>query len=151
MTQSDTADLRCGSANSSRNAPHVELPRLGNWRLLDCVGAGEWTRIYRARPAAASGAASAAYAIKTLRPDRLDDSTARQMLAREARLAAEVRHPHLIAILDAQLARDPPLLVMPWLEGSSLEEYVSAGCLLDPPVVLWIARRKTQPKLPRRP
>jgi serine/threonine-protein kinase len=66
------------------------------------------------------------------------------MLVREARVAAQVRHVHLIAILDAQLAHDPPFLVMPWLEGCSLQAYVSAGQSLDTPAVLWIARQTAE-------
>ena len=144
MTQSDTLVSVVPRPNASGNAPHVEQPRLRSWLLLDCVGQGEWTRVYSASPASASGAGSAAYAIKTLRPERRDDAIAREMLVREARAAAEVRHPHLTAILDAQLAHDPPFLVMPWLEGTSLDEHVSEGGLLDPPVVLWIARQTAE-------
>jgi serine/threonine-protein kinase len=104
------------------------------------------------------------------------------MLLREARVASEVRHPHLITILESQLAHNPPFLVMPWLEGASLEAYVRLSSLtlpidtyvghssltspqdqagkpdvrqsqagkpdvqtmLDPPVVLWIARQTAE-------
>ncbi len=144
MTQPDTLAAAANGPNASGHATCFVPSRLGSWRLLDCVGQGEWTRIYRASPAGATAADSAAYAIKTLRAGLQDDPLTREMLHREVRVASEVRHPHLIAILDAQLKHDPPFLVMPWLQGSSLEEYVSAGYLLDPPVVLWIARQTAE-------
>jgi serine/threonine-protein kinase len=141
MTQPDTLAAVASTPNSFGDSTHYDQSRLGRWRLLGCVGEGEWTRVYRARPEGASGAESAAYAIKTIRSERQSDPAAYEMLVREARVANEVRDPHLIAILESQLAYNPPFLVMPWLEGTSLDFYAGAGILLDPPVVLWIARQ----------
>jgi serine/threonine-protein kinase len=127
------------------DATRSTQPRVGRWRLLDYVGEGTWTRVYRASPAAANGNSAAGYAIKMLRPEFVRDPLAYEMLLHEARVASEVRHPHLITILQSQLAHDPPFLVMPWLEGASLDYYANvAGIMLDPPVVLWIARQTAE-------
>jgi serine/threonine-protein kinase len=144
MTRSDNFVAVVPTPNSVGDTSHLDQPRLGNWRLLDWIGEGEWTRIYRAGPNGAVGADSAAYAIKVLRHERQHDPLAREMLVREAKVAAEVRHPHVITVLDAQLGQSPPFLVLPWLEGETLETYSAAGRLLDPPAVLWTARQTAE-------
>jgi eukaryotic-like serine/threonine-protein kinase len=133
---------RCVVHSSQDNASAKH--RIGNWQLIGSLGRGQWTCVYRARPAVASQQQSASYAVKVLRRERQDDPLAQEMLAREARVAAQVQHPHLIAILEAQLAHEPQHLVMPWLEGASLEAYTRARRLLDPPAVLWIARQTAE-------
>ena len=87
---------------------------------------------------------AAAYALKMLHGDRQQDPLGVEMLARKARVGREASHPHLIAILESQLGRAPQFLVMPWLEGASLQAYAIARRLLDPPAVLWIARQTAE-------
>ena len=108
------------------------------------AGQGAWTTVYRARPVNSQSEKPAAYALKMIRHDRQDHPVAREMLAREARVAREVRHPHLITILESQLKRTPVFLVMPWLEGATLQAYTSGGRSLDPPLALWIARQTAE-------
>ena len=97
-----------------------------------------------ARPIGAADGRPAAYAVKVVHPDRQADPRANEMLAREARAAAEAHHPHLVAVLEAQVACAPQFLVMPWLEGVSLEAHATSRQLLDPPAVLWIARQTAE-------
>jgi serine/threonine-protein kinase len=130
-------------ASARRGAAAVPFC-LGNWQLLECAWEGPWSRVYRARPAAAQSKGSASYAIKMLRPERQDEPLGGEMLAREARASATVRDAHLVTVLESQLQRQPQFLVMPWLEGASLETYTMAPRLLDPPVVLWIARQTAE-------
>ncbi len=87
---------------------------------------------------------AAAYAVKMLHENRQQDPVAIEMLAREAHLGRQVSHPHLIAILESQIRRAPQFLVMPWLEGATLQAYASARRLLDPPAVLWIGRQTAE-------
>ncbi len=63
------------------------------------------------------------------------------MLQREAEVGRAVSHPHLVPILGASISRSPRYLVMPWLEGSTLEAMWAAGSRVDVPTVLWIARQ----------
>ena len=119
-------------------------PQVGTWQLMERVGHGQWAGVYRARPAAASVDCAAAYAVKMLHEDRQQDPVAIEMLAREARVGRQVSHPHLIAILESQFKRAPQFLVMPWLEGATLQACTAARRLLDPPTVLWIARQTAE-------
>jgi serine/threonine-protein kinase len=126
-----------------RSAAPME-PRVGAWQLLGRVGQGRWAAVYRARPARAPVDRPAAYAVKTPHENHRQDPVAIAMLAREARVGRQVHHPHLIAVLESQLRRAPHYLVMPWLEGATLQEYTAARRSLDPPAVLWIARQTAE-------
>jgi serine/threonine-protein kinase len=65
-------------------------------------------------------------AIKVLAPDLADDRLARQRFAREAQAAAAVRHEHIITIHAVSEARGLPFLVMEYVAGGSLQEYLDA-------------------------
>ncbi len=118
--------------------------RVGNWLLIECISESQWTCLYRARPAGAKDQRSAPYVAKMLHRGRTHDPVAMEMLVREARVAAQVRHPHLITILDRQLTRSPQFLVMPRLEGTSLEACINSGQSLDPAAALWMVRQTAE-------
>jgi eukaryotic-like serine/threonine-protein kinase len=123
-------------------AQSAEPPEnLGSWNLADRIAEGNWARVYRARPSRSPAHAPAAYAVKVVRPDRQDDPRAAALLAREALAGRSVSHPHLIAILETHIATPPAYLVMPWLEGGTLESRLKCGECLDSPMALWIARQ----------
>lgn len=119
-------------------------PQVGNWHLMQRVGHGQWAGVYRARPLNSPLHKVAAYAVKMLHAQWQQDSAAIEMFAREAQVGRRISHPHLIAILESQVERTPRFLVMPWLQGTTLQTYTAARRLLDPPVVLWIARQTAE-------
>ncbi|MGA2032547.1 MAG: serine/threonine-protein kinase [Thermoguttaceae bacterium] len=119
------------AAGGTRAAAHAPR-RLGGWELLDLAAVGSWSQIYRARPARASVDRPAAYAVKTLRPQYQDDPRAVALMAREAVAGRCVSHPHLIPVLEASISRPPRYLVMPWLEGTTLQTQLKGPPL--PPI-----------------
>ncbi|MGD0901076.1 MAG: serine/threonine-protein kinase [Thermoguttaceae bacterium] len=128
-----------------RTAAGGTVPRLaGHWELVALAAEGSWAQVYCARPAGSPPDSPAAYAVKTLRPDRQGDATALGLLAREALAGRSVSHPHLISILEVQLRQAPPLVVMPWLEGATLAARLAAGWGPDLPEALWIARQAAE-------
>ncbi len=96
------------------------LPAIGNWQLAELLGEGRWCKVYRAarnpRPDA-----PADYAIKLAKPAATPDALAVRLLQREAVVARVVSHPNLTCILSARVHRSPQYVVMPYLEGQSLE------------------------------
>ena len=92
-------------------------------------------------PWAPRRSAQAAYALKTLRPQAREDARAAALLAREAMAGRSISHPHLIPVLEAGIGQCAPYLVMPWLEGATLEAGLAAGDRLDLPAALWIVRQ----------
>jgi eukaryotic-like serine/threonine-protein kinase len=83
------------------------------YRLEHVIGAGATGVVYAAR--AEDGTRVAA---KVLRPERTEDSVARQRFLREARVAASLDSRHLVPILDVVEAPDALCLVMPFYERS---------------------------------
>lgn len=59
----------------------------------------------------------------------LQDATQQAQLAREAQLAARVHHPNVVSVIDVELVDGEPLLVMEYIEGTSLAQLMSAGAL----------------------
>jgi len=60
---------------------------------------------------------------KTLRPDRLDDASARRRLLREGRLLARLAHPHLVRAYET-LPGPPPVVVLETLPGETLARLI---------------------------
>lgn len=79
--------------------------------------------------------------MKMLLPRWEDDPEAIRLLLREVVAGRSVSHPHLVSILSASISRPPRFLVMPWLEGRTLQEHLSAERCFDLPEVLWIGRQ----------
>ena len=65
-------------------------------------------------------------AVKILRGGPLAGEQARRRLDREVRLAAGLRHPHIVGIHDSGVVRDSPYIVMDFVSGLDITEHVYA-------------------------
>jgi eukaryotic-like serine/threonine-protein kinase len=143
MTQ--TGLLPVGNALALHVARAARSPcRVRQWDLVEFVGKGSLARIYRARPAGGAADRLANYAVKMLRRCWQDDAAAVRLLQREALAGQSVSHPHLVPVLAASVLDRPRLLVMPWLEGASLQMRLAAGETFSIPKALWIARQTAE-------
>jgi serine/threonine-protein kinase len=125
--------------------PHSNRPRqVGQWELVSLLGRGTWSEVYRARPACGSHRQAADYAVKLAcnRPEVAELSG--RLLRREVELGRALTHRHLIAILAAQLDRDPHYLVMPLLQGATVGQLVRARGRFSTADALWIARQAAE-------
>ena len=61
-------------------------------------------------------------AVKLIRDELLADDSARQRLLREARAAAQLHHPHTVAVYDAGDQDGRPYVVMELVQGASLAD-----------------------------
>ncbi len=61
-------------------------------------------------------------ALKILRAELSSDETFRQRFVHEARAAGEVRHKHLVPILEAGEADGQPYLAVAYVRGGTLEQ-----------------------------
>jgi serine/threonine protein kinase len=106
------------------------------------IAEGRWSRVYRARPKAAGAAAPCDYAVKVAREADGDDAALpRQMLAREASIGRAVAHPHLVSILAAQGDSSAAYVVMPYLDGTTVEAAIRPTRRLPAATALWVARQ----------
>ncbi|GAB6166666.1 hypothetical protein JCM19992_26660 [Thermostilla marina] len=118
--------------------------RVGGWVLVSPIAVGPITAIYRARPAGADADRPAMYAVKVLRQAWTHDQRAVELLRREATVGREVSHPHLVPVLASQLDAPPRYLVMPCLQGTTLESQLRSCGPFDVPTALWIVRQAAE-------
>ncbi len=144
MTQTDlTLRSDVGAMHAGGNLGALPC-RVGQWELLELAAEGSLARVYRARPAHCPADRPAGYALKVLRREWQDDPRAIRLLVREAVAGRTVSHPHLVSILRARMSRPPRFLVMPWLDGSTLQAQIAARVRMDLPATLWIARQAAE-------
>jgi len=113
---------------------------VGTWQLLQLIGQGEWTNVYRSQPRQ-GGPQAANYAVKILKPQFQDDPLAISLLRREALVASQVVHVHLTSVLSRRTDSPPYFLVSPYMAGVSLRAALHAAERLTVPQALWIARQ----------
>ncbi len=92
----------------------------GGWRLEGLLGEGTYSRVFAARPARSSIVGPAPYALKLLRERWQERPQGLALIRREAEVGQAVAHPHLVAILAANVAEPPYFVVMPRLAGRTL-------------------------------
>ena len=130
------------------SVPALEMSRfpcrVKQWELVNFAAEGGLAQIFRARPAGSEPNQPASYALKMLSPAWQNDPQAVRLMQREALVGQSVSHPHLIPILFASVQQPPRFVVMPWLEGATLQQRIDAGKRFDLPQVLWIARQTTE-------
>jgi eukaryotic-like serine/threonine-protein kinase len=71
-------------------------------------------------------------AIKVLHPSDSDPDDDNQQFLREARIAASVSHPNIVAVFDAGEESDRPFLVMEWVNGDSLKQEILSSRRITP-------------------
>jgi serine/threonine-protein kinase len=72
-----------------------------------------------------------AVAVKVLHPHLAEDAEVRDRFRAEARHAARVRHPNVVAVLDQDEHDDTPFIVMELVDGPSLREVLNRRSRLE--------------------
>ena len=95
------------------------IARVGRYLLFDEFARGGMATVHLGRLDGAGGF-SRVVAIKRLHTHLLKDAEFTRMLLKEARLAARIRHPNVIPMLDVVSDAGEVLLVMEYVDGESL-------------------------------
>jgi serine/threonine-protein kinase len=104
-------------------APDLRLGEtLGPYRLESVLGEGAVGVVF----AAVVTDDDTVVALKVLKGLLFDNDVYRQRFVREARVAREVRHRHLVPILDLGEARGHQYLAAAYVDGGSLAELIEA-------------------------
>lgn len=103
------------------------LGRLGHYEIEREIGRGGMGVVLKAHDTELNRAV----AIKMMAPHLASFGIARQRFAREARSAAAILHPNVIAIHAVTTDSKTPWLVMPYIVGPSLEQIVKQEGALD--------------------
>ena len=93
--------------------------RIGRYALFDQFATGGMATVHFGRLDGAGGF-SRVVAIKRLLPHLVANREFTDMLLNEARLAARVRHPNVVATLDVVASKGDVLLVLDYVEGEAL-------------------------------
>ena len=111
-----------------------ELGVIGNFRVLEVIGSGGMGIVLHAKDALLDRDV----AIKVIKTGSEDDRT-RARFIQEAKSAARIDHPNVIAVHHVGEHRDSLYIVMPKLCGESLDELIQRAAPLDETIVLNIA------------
>ncbi len=115
--------------------------RVGPYRVLQAIGAGGSARIDLARIDRAYGFQRHVVIKRPLEHLRKSANVAAQ-LRREARIGGQLRHPNLVAILDAGLHDGYDYLVLEYVHGAALRTLMQTevpGAVRDIPLAVTLA------------
>ncbi|WP_437793312.1 protein kinase domain-containing protein [Sorangium sp. So ce693] len=110
----------------------------GRYESLRAIASGGMATVYLGR-AVGAGGFERLVALKMMHPHIAAEPEFVAMFLDEARLAARVRHPNVVATFD--LVEDPLFLVMEYIEGPSLHNLLRTCARAKRPVPLGIALR----------
>lgn len=118
----------------------TDIGRVGHYDLIRCIGRGGMGVVFEAfdrelqRPVA----------VKMMSPALLSDPTNSQRLLREARAAATINCPLVVAIYAVSKTKDLPYLVMELVDGDSLQQRLTDSKTLDVDFAIEIAAQVTE-------
>lgn len=119
----------------------MPVAAIGPYQIEAEIGRGATSVVYRAR----DSRSGRQVALKALALNRAFDAEAfdeaRSRFLREAEAARRLRHPDIVAVLDAGEAGGVAYLAMELIAGHDLRGHVVPGQLLPAPQVLQIAAR----------
>ena len=92
--------------------------RIRDWQIEGLLGEGGMGQVWRARHTTLNRH----FAIKVIADDLLSDPKFESLFIREAGTQAQLQHPHIIPATDFFVEDGFHCLVMPYIEGQSLEE-----------------------------
>jgi serine/threonine protein kinase len=93
-----------------------DLGRLGPYRVLRVLGEGGMGLVFKAE----DPLLERPVALKVMKPEGADE-TSRKRFLMEGKLAASVRHDHIVAIYQVDDSQGVPYLAMEFLEGEPLD------------------------------
>ncbi len=111
------------------------LGRLGLYEIESFLGQGGFGVVFKAH----DSELNRSVAIKVLAPQLASSGVARRRFAREAQAAAAVVHPNVVPIHAVQSEAEFPYLVMSYVPGCSLQNFVSQNGPMDVKSIVRIA------------
>src|SRR5580704_16021498 len=98
---------------------------IGHYRVLDKIGSGAMGEVFRAR----DERLGRDVAIKLIRPASSNNPDHLRRFELEARAAAALNHPNIVAIYDVGFSDGTPYIVCELLEGKTLRKRLAEGAL----------------------
>jgi eukaryotic-like serine/threonine-protein kinase len=96
---------------------------VGHYRILEKIGAGGMGEVFRAR----DERLGRDVALKLIRPASSDNPDHLRRFEQEARAAAALNHPNILAIYDVGFEGTTPYIISELLQGKTLRQRLSEG------------------------
>jgi serine/threonine-protein kinase len=109
------------ATGSGNQASAQLLHGSSRYELLGKIASGGMATVFAGRLRGAEGFYRLV-AIKRAHPHLLEDPAFRRMLLEEARLASRLHHPNIVAVQDVEELSGELLLIMDYIEGTSLAD-----------------------------
>ncbi len=103
-------------------------PLANRYSLIRQLAAGSYAETWLGT----DGALDRYVAVKLLHTTGTDPEESTQEFLREARIAAAVSHPNIVAIYDAGEENGSPFLIMEWVNGDSLKQEIVSSRRITP-------------------
>ena len=124
---------------------------IGHYRVLEKIGAGAMGEVFRAR----DERLGRDVALKFIRPASSSNPDHLRRFELEARAAAALNHPNIVAVYDVGIDEGTPYIVCELLEGQTLRKRLAEGHSAGSPGVdysLQIVQRTDRgPRSPHHP
>ncbi len=134
-----TADECSRSSASTRSSTSI----LGIWRIGQTLHEGPRAALSLAQPADAMGSPRWDYVLKRSLLGK-EELEGRRQIVQFIAAATGVAHPNLVPVLDASATGATPYLVMPRLEGETMQHHMAEAPSKPLPVALWLVRQTAQ-------
>ena len=125
------------NARNARNASGSPLPSSSRYRIASRIASGGMGSVYIGIQRGAAGF-KRPVAIKRAHSFLLRDPSFRETILSEARNASVVRHPNVVSVDDVEEIDGELLLVMDYIEGTSLSHVMASKKPIDAPVAVRI-------------
>lgn len=100
----------------------------GKYKILYLVGSGSFARVYRA----VHQETGKVVAVKVLRRRFSEDPAMTEQFVREGEMGAKLRHPNIVPIYEIHSGKTGHYMVMDFIEGRNLREFVRVRKKLSP-------------------
>lgn len=107
------------------NADSVIGEVVSHYRILEELGSGGMGTVYKAEDTRLKRAV----ALKFLASDQFRDKDSKARFLYEAQAAAALNHPNICGVYEIEEVEDRLFMVLPFLDGESLEERIEKGPL----------------------
>jgi serine/threonine protein kinase len=114
-----------------------EIGRFANYRILRVLGEGGMGIVFLAEDVLLQRPV----ALKVMQPELVKDDKAVRRFVREARHTAALHHDHVVPIHQIAQFNGLPFLTMPYLEGSTLDDWLKQGVAPTVPQLLRVGRQ----------
>jgi serine/threonine-protein kinase len=96
---------------------------IGDYQIIDVLGAGGMGKVYKVK----NQISDRIDALKILLPNLADDPDLADRFTREIKVLASLNHPNIAGLRTAFRQENQLLMVMEYVEGTTLEERMKAG------------------------